>query len=139
MKRWFVDTAYVLALASKRDSFNGRAEALKLQIKQEGVELVTTEAVLLEIATALRSPRYRTLAVASIEELQRSALVLPLTPILLHEAWEMYKRHSDKEWSWVDTISFVVMRREGMREALTSDHHFEQASFRALLAPDQTS
>ena len=139
MKRWFVDTAYVLALASKRDSLNSRAEALKLQIKREEVELVTTEAVLLEIATALRSPRYRTLAVASIEELQRRALVLPLTPILLHEAWEMYKRHTDKEWSWVDTISFVVMRREGMREALTSDHHFEQASFRALLAPDQPS
>jgi len=139
VKRWFVDTAYVLALASKRDSFNSRAEALKRQIKQEEVELVTTEAVLLEIATALRSPRYRKLAVASIEELQRSALVLPLTPILLHEAWEMYKRHTDKEWSWVDTISFVVMRREGMTEALTSDHHFEQASFRALLVPDETS
>ena len=139
MKRWFVDTAYVLALASKRDSFNSRAEALKRQIKQEEVELVTTEAVLLEIATALRSPRYRKLAVASIEELQRSALVLPLTPMLLHEAWEMYKRHTDKEWSWVDTISFVVMRREGMAEALTSDHHFEQASFHALLAVEQGS
>ena len=137
--RWFVDTAYVVALSSKRDALNSRAEALKLRIKQEGIELVTTQAVLLEIATALRFARYRTLAVAFIEEFQRSSSVVCLTADLLNESWEMYKRHTDKEWSWVDTISFVVMRREGMTEALTSDHHFTQAGFRALLAPDEIS
>jgi predicted nucleic acid-binding protein len=29
-------------------------------------------------------------------------------------------------------ISFVVMLREGLTEALTGDHHFEQAGFVAL-------
>lgn len=40
----------------------------------------------------------------------------------------------DKDWSLTDCISFVVMRDEGITEALTGDRHFEQARFIALLA-----
>ena len=32
-----------------------------------------------------------------------------------------------------DCISFVVMEERGLSEALTSDHHFEQAGFSVLL------
>jgi len=32
-----------------------------------------------------------------------------------------------------DCISFVVMSEEHITEALTGDHHFEQAGFTALL------
>ena len=32
-----------------------------------------------------------------------------------------------------DCISFVLMSEEGIAEALTGDHHFEQAGFTALL------
>jgi predicted nucleic acid-binding protein len=39
----------------------------------------------------------------------------------------------DKEWSLVDCTSFVLMERRGLTEALTTDHHFEQASFVRLL------
>ena len=39
----------------------------------------------------------------------------------------------DKEWSLTDCISFEVMAELGLTEALTADHHFEQAGFRALL------
>jgi predicted nucleic acid-binding protein len=32
-----------------------------------------------------------------------------------------------------DGISFVIMQERGITEALTSDHHFEQAGFMVLL------
>jgi len=45
----------------------------------------------------------------------------------------MYQRRPDKNWSLTDCISFVVMQDHGITEALTGDHHFEQAGFVALL------
>jgi predicted nucleic acid-binding protein len=49
---------------------------------------------------------------------------------LLRQAAALYKKYSDKAWSLTDCISFVIMRERGITEALTSDHHFEQAGFR---------
>jgi uncharacterized protein len=43
------------------------------------------------------------------------------------------RRRVDKEWSLTDCISFIVMERYKVTEALTADHHFEQAGFIALL------
>jgi len=40
-----------------------------------------------------------------------------------------------KEWSLVDCASFVAMQQRGIFEALTTDHHFEQAGFVRLLTP----
>lgn len=45
------------------------------------------------------------------------------------EAWGLLQRVPDKDWSLVDAASFVVMRRLGLTEAFTSDHHFLQAGF----------
>jgi predicted nucleic acid-binding protein len=40
----------------------------------------------------------------------------------------------DKAYSLCDAVSFVLMRRRGLVEALTTDRHFEQEGFRRLLA-----
>ena len=39
----------------------------------------------------------------------------------------------DKTWSLCDAVSIVLMERLSSAEALTTDHHFEQAGFRRLL------
>jgi predicted nucleic acid-binding protein len=49
------------------------------------------------------------------------------------EAWDLLTQRPDKVWSLVDCASFVVMRQRGLKDALTSDQHFEQAGFRRLL------
>ena len=43
------------------------------------------------------------------------------------------RQRQDKDWSLTDCISFIVMRDRRIVEALTGDHHFEQAGFVALL------
>jgi uncharacterized protein len=48
------------------------------------------------------------------------------------DALALYKARPDKEYSLTDCISMQVMRREGLTEALTNDHHFTQEGFRIL-------
>lgn len=43
------------------------------------------------------------------------------------------RKRLDKQWSLVDATSFNLMNERGIREALTTDHHFEQAKFIKLL------
>lgn len=54
-------------------------------------------------------------------------------PSLHDEAVQMLQTQSDKAYSLCDAVSFVLMRRLQLSEALTTDHHFEQAGYRALL------
>jgi len=62
--------------------------------------------------------------------------VVGLDPHLYQRGINLYAQRPDKEWSLTDCISFVVMSDRGITEALTGDHHFEQAGFRALLKRD---
>ena len=42
------------------------------------------------------------------------------------QAFELLRRHADKSYSLCDAISFVVIGRLGLRQALSFDDHFRQ-------------
>jgi uncharacterized protein len=131
----FLGTAYAIALAAPSDRLHSRAAALAEELEAEGTRLVTTQAVLLEIGNALSKQRYRAAAVqllASVEN-DQSVQVVPLTPELYAETFGLYRDRPDKEWGLIDCVSFIVMGARAITEALTSDEHFEQAGFKALL------
>ncbi len=100
----------------------------------DGEPLITTEAVLLEIGNAL-AREYKPQAVEVIEEFLASeeVEVVALTPELFAQAFALYRSHEDKEWGLVDCLSFVVMRERGVTDALTSDRHFIQAGYQAVM------
>lgn len=60
--------------------------------------------------------------------------IVAASPELMHRGIELYEARSDKDWSLTDCTSFIVMQDRGLTDALTGDHHFEQAGFRPLLA-----
>jgi predicted nucleic acid-binding protein len=54
-------------------------------------------------------------------------------PSLLQRGLQLYIERADKKWTLTDCVSFIVMGDEALTDALTGDHHFEQAGFKALL------
>ena len=57
----------------------------------------------------------------------------PVTDDLFAAAYDLFRVRGDKEWALTDCMSFVIMQRFGLDEALTSDEHFSQAGFKSLL------
>ena len=131
-RRLFVDTVYLVALINPRDQYPKLAVSLAEIF--EARPTLTTEAVILEIGNALAHD-HRESAARLIDGFFESedCKVARLTPELFDEAFALYKSCRDKTWGLVDCVSFVVMRREGVTEALTFDRHFTQAGFRALM------
>lgn len=132
IKPIFVDTSYFLALLNSQDEFHQQAMSLADQIDSK---LVTTEAVLTEIGNALAKPQWRELAVDTLNDLRDDddVEILSISPELFSKALKFYSSRMDKEWGLTDCISFVVMKNRKLTVALTTDHHFEQAGFKALL------
>jgi predicted nucleic acid-binding protein len=46
---------------------------------------------------------------------------------------DFYNNREDKDWGLTDCVSFIVMIDQDLKEALTTDEHFQQAGFKALL------
>jgi hypothetical protein len=49
-----------------------------------------------------------------------------------------FRKHSDHAYSFTDCTSFVMMRELRLVDALTTDPHFVEAGFRALLPADSS-
>jgi predicted nucleic acid-binding protein len=60
-------------------------------------------------------------------------IIFPASRNAFDQGFDLYERRPDKDWSFTDCISFIVMQQEGLTEALTADHPFEQAGFAVLL------
>lgn len=133
--RAFLDTAYVIALASQADEHHARAVELSRLVVKHRVILLTTRAVCLEIANAFARARSRPVAVQLLEGLEASpsTIIIPASEELYRDGFGLYRNRQDKDWSLTDCVSFVVMQQHGLTESLTSDEHFEQAGFKALL------
>src|SRR5215831_17707851 len=131
----FLDTAYVNALVNTRDQWHDAAVQWQRKLSADKRRLVTTEFVLVEIADGLAAVRFRVQAAQVIATLQASSVVeiLPASSQLFTAALELYRNRGDKDWGLTDCASFVVMSERRLSEALTTDEHFRQAGFRALL------
>lgn len=135
MNRVFLDTSYAVALSAVSDEKHKRAVELADEMEAANTHFVTTRAILLEIGNTLSRLRYRTAAVSLLTALENDSKVeiVPLSEDLYQRALEIYRDRVDKEWGLIDCVSFVVMKDEGLTEALTADNHFHQAGFSILL------
>jgi len=121
----FVDTGAWYAYSDKRDADHAKAVAW-YDVNDE--YLLTTDFVIDELLTLLRARDRRNTSIdlgvkMFAEEL---AQVVYLTQDQINRAWEVYRKFADKEWSFTDCTSKVVMEDLQITTAFTFDHHFRQ-------------
>ncbi|HET7090104.1 MAG TPA: PIN domain-containing protein [Anaerolineae bacterium] len=128
----FGDSSGWVAAYDERDKYHAAAKQIIYDLSGQKVTFVVTDYVVAESITLMRSRLGHARAVAFGDWLLQSPRVrlIRLDLDLWNEAWRFFKMYDDKDFSFTDCASFVVMRRERLRDAFTFDRHFEQAGFR---------
>ena len=132
MKPVFADTAYYVALLGPRDVRHERARDLAKDLLGR---IFVTEYVLVETGSMMCRGADRIAYTTLIDDLHSDPLtqIIPASNALFRAGLELFAKRRDKEWSLVDCISFMVMKQRRLTDALTTDHHFKQAGYSALL------
>jgi len=129
----FLDTIGLLALWDVADQWHAEADAAFQQIAARRAPMLTTTFVLLECGNAAARRPYRAEVNVLRKTLeQRRELIVPTENDWL-QAWDAYGIDEAGGAGIVDHVSFVVMRRLGLTDAFTNDHHFQTAGFTTLL------
>ncbi|HRP04495.1 MAG TPA: PIN domain-containing protein [Opitutaceae bacterium] len=132
MKTVFADAFFFLALLNPSDGAHWQSVEFNRSLL---AYRMTTTWVLTEVADAMSRPAKRGVFLEFIAELERNPAfrIEPTSEALYRRGLAHYADRPDKDWSLTDCISFVVMRENGIGEALTGDHHFTRAGFTPLL------
>jgi predicted nucleic acid-binding protein len=128
----FADTSFFVAYLNARDEYHPMA----LQWMTASLEpIVTTQWVLAELGNFLAEGPNRRLFAPLVRGLyaEDRVEIVPADGASFMDALNLYLRRPDKEWSFTDCVSFRLMKSRRIKDALTADHHFEQAGFRRLL------
>ena len=132
MRPIFVDTSYYVALFGPGDSHHDAAVHIGQSLR---IPIIVTEFVLVELGNIMSRVGDRQIVIDFILQLRADpdAIIIPASSVLFQLGYDLYSARGDKDWSMTDCTSFVVMRERGLTDALTTDHHFEQAGFNVLL------
>jgi predicted nucleic acid-binding protein len=134
VKALFVDTGGWMACADAADPVHGPSRAARDAALEGGHILVTTDYVVDETLTLVRMRLGLAAAEAWWAQVEGSSRVRhePIDALRAEKARSVFFRHRDKDYSFTDCTSFVVMRELKLKEALTTDRHFRQMGFRVL-------
>jgi predicted nucleic acid-binding protein len=128
----FLDTVGILAVLDEDDQWHGAASIAYQPLVASRCRLLTTHYVLLECGNSAARGPFR----ADIDDLRqrliRRGCLIEVTTDDTEAAWAAYRRGEAANAGIVDQLSFVVMRRLGLTDAFTCDHHFVAAGFTTL-------
>ena len=129
----FDDTSGWAYLLDRHDPLHRSVNAIYQTALKQQRTLVTTNYILAELvpllATRSRLSRQQIFSFVDALKISPHVEIIHIDAELDTTTWKLLKARIDKEWSFVDASSFVVMNIHGIQEAITTDHHFTQAGF----------
>jgi len=131
----FVDTGAWVALAFANDENHKSALLLQQQLAKQKIRLVTSDYILDETYTFILYKAGYDAALRFHDgiEIMLAGGILQLIQVaesIQRSAWTVFERFNmDKEWSFTDCTSKVVIEQIGLTDVFTFDDHFGQMGF----------
>jgi predicted nucleic acid-binding protein len=129
------DTSGFFALIDERDLMHDKAVAW-IEAQRRRIRPVSTEWVVGETCTLLVARKRPHLVARFLDYVDSSAALLLVNPddTLLRAAKALIRQQAEQGYSFVNCISFCLMKERSIRNAFTTDVHYRKAGFTALLA-----
>ena len=121
----FTDTGGWYGLSVPEDPSHAAAVIWSARNQQP---LFTTDFVVDETLTLLKARGHQAVALTLGKGFFNGSLatVYHLTEDDIRDAWQVFTRYADKEWSFTDCTSKVIMEKLGITQAFAFDQHFRQ-------------
>lgn len=134
MRQIFVDTAGWVAAADSRDSKGSAVREARDNWLSSGGLLTTSDYVIDETLTTIRSRLGLDAAEAWWSQIDGSSRlrIESIDEARRERARVLFFGYRDKEFSFTDCSSFVLMRELHIQRVLTLDHHFRQMGFEVV-------
>ncbi|MEP7362690.1 MAG: PIN domain-containing protein [Acidobacteriota bacterium] len=130
MAKTFVDSSFWVALADSSDQWHKPAR----KSWRAAGPLLTTTSVIDETISLLQWRGQLSFALEYLDKLRTDENLLIVYPDAdtWAEGWRFFRKYGGSGAGAVDCLSFAVMRRFGLKRALTFDAHFRVAGFSTL-------
>jgi len=127
----FVDTSAWYALADADDQHHHSAEVFLAQALKIYTRLVTSNSVVGETYTLIRTRLGYREAWEFITRVRSSSRleIIFTNESIESEAYRLLRQFQDQDFSYVDGTSFALMKERKMTEAFAYDKHFLTAGF----------
>jgi len=129
---YFIDTSFLVAFLYKKDQDHQKATDIFKQtiVTDSRIVQITTDYVLDETLTTLKvRAGCQVAAEFSKMILQSDLSIAYITPQIFRQALDYFAKHQDKDYSFTDCVSFIVIENYKIQNVFTFDRHFEQAGF----------
>ncbi len=132
-RRVLIDSSAYLAVLDGTDSFHDEALALTARLLQARYRHYLTNSLLFEAHALIM----RSLGIYAGQRFLRdvtgsTAVIIRVRQADERRAIEIIERYQDKDFSFTDALSFVVMERLRIPLAFTFDQHFAQYGLNVL-------
>jgi predicted nucleic acid-binding protein len=121
----FVDTSAFCAITIPGDRHNDRAKSLYKRLDEHRAIVYTSNYVMDEIYTLLKTRGSHRTAVKFMDQVKDSNIViLWITDEVEQDAQDIFRRFDDKKLSFTDCTSFALINRYGIETVFAFDDHF---------------
>lgn len=131
MNTVFIDTSVFVALFDEDDSLHEKTIQLLEKVKEKRLKIIITDYIFDECITTVMGRAGHKIAVRAGDFMLNSKVIdlIWLDESIKLKAWDFFRKHSDKEFSFTDCTSFVLMKELKVKHYFAFDDHFKQAGF----------